>query len=173
MCGRGFGYKSYVCNKTCMFCSMLLIHKQENKAPYNLLIRLRPNSRCLQASILNNVQHNHRWAGKLKLAEKDDRRYMLLCCVFVVIKSERFIEWRLSPYFLLSSTKSAVFSNAGSGLMWLMKARCGSPQRTHFLSSEKLRVTVLFYKQTNWSVVFHEIPFMSPAVHTVLSNTLV
>lgn len=152
---------------------MLFNRKQENKAPYNLLIWLRPHSGCLPPSILNNVEHGRRWAGKLELAEKDDLRYTLLCCVFAVIKSERFIAWRLSPYFLLSSTKSAVFSNAGSELMWLMKARCGSPQRTHFLSTEKLRVTLLLYKQKNWSVVLHEIPFMSPVVHTVLSNPLV
>lgn len=60
-----------------------------------------------------------------------------------------------------------------SGLMWLMKARCGSPQYTHFLSSEKLRVTVLLYKQKNWSLVPYETPVIPHLVHNVLSKTLV
>lgn len=55
---------------------------------------------------------NHCCLGKLTLVEKDDLRYMLLCYAFAIIKYECFIESRLSPYFLLGSMKSAVFSNA-------------------------------------------------------------
>lgn len=93
-------------------------------------------------------------------------------CVSAVIKSECFIEWRLSPYFLLSSTKSAVSSNTGFELMWLMKARCGSPQHIFFLR-RNWELQCFLTKQTNWFAFPHEIPFVSLVIHTILSNTLV
>lgn len=100
-----------------------------------------------------------------------DLRYISLC-VSAVIKSECFIERRLSPYFLLSSTKSAVSSNAGSELMWLMKARCGSPQHIFFL--RRNRESQCFFTKTDKLIcVLCEIPFVSLVVHNVLSNTLV
>lgn len=74
-----------------------------------------------------------------------------------VIKSECFIERRLRPCFLLGSTKSAVFLNVGSVLMWLMRPRCGSAQHTQFLSADKRKVTGLLRGKKR-SVV-HETPF--------------
>lgn len=114
----------------------------------------------------------HCWRRRLILAEKDDLLLIWLCFVFVVIKSECFIEWRLSPHFLLSSTKSAVCWNAGPELMLLMKARCGLPKRAHFLSLKKLGVTVILNKPTDWrTVVHHQIPLWLLVVHTVLAKT--
>lgn len=92
------------------------------------------------------------------MAVKDELLCISLCCVLALIKSECFIESRLSPYFLFSSTKSAVSSNAGSELMWLMKARCGSlQQRSHLQSTEELTYSVPFQRGQICGRLWHTI----------------